>query len=60
MNMTKNVMLNFLKSYQFDKKDTIFFLVQSKIGTKNIALLKKIVECKEHLEIIKKCYILEV
>jgi hypothetical protein len=37
-------MLNFLKSYQFDKKDTIFYLVQSKIGNKNIALLKKIVD----------------
>ena len=37
-------MLNFLKSYPFDKKESIFLVVQSKIGSGNIQLLKKLVE----------------
>jgi hypothetical protein len=37
-------MLNFLKSYQFDKKDAIVFAIQSKIGSGNLQLLKKLVE----------------
>ena len=37
-------MLNFLKSYQFDKKETIFLLIKEQIGTSNLQLLKKLVD----------------
>ena len=37
-------MVNFLKSYQFDKKENIFILIKEQIGTSNLPLLKKLVE----------------
>ena len=37
-------MLNFLKSYQFEKKEAFFILLQKKIGTSNLPLLKKLTD----------------